>query len=242
MRSNEWIERLAVNAEVATILGSIPAISDTVKSEGLQVNQCWIMYMYKSVGRMICTYLSTVPVFLNVCRKCFFTVFLSVALLLWYRISFSKIFFFHQLCNTWNVLISGFQLWRDLDFPPVCSLLPPPPSPTPPPPTPLSPRTSRAAASTPPSIYSGPQRAQQTPAAEFRTPESSRGQRMLPTSSLQIENVACAYLLQGSGVNWPGGFIWRKKFIYDYSGELRSNIFTYSSLISAAHWHGIGIE
>ncbi len=30
----EWLERLTANAEVATVLGSIPASSDTVESEG----------------------------------------------------------------------------------------------------------------------------------------------------------------------------------------------------------------
>ncbi len=30
----EWLERLAVNAKVATALGSIPASSDSVKPEG----------------------------------------------------------------------------------------------------------------------------------------------------------------------------------------------------------------
>jgi hypothetical protein len=33
----EWLERLTVNAVVATVLGSIPASSDTVKSEGRQI-------------------------------------------------------------------------------------------------------------------------------------------------------------------------------------------------------------
>jgi hypothetical protein len=32
------------NAEVATVLGSIPASSDTVESEGLQMKQCNIKY------------------------------------------------------------------------------------------------------------------------------------------------------------------------------------------------------
>jgi hypothetical protein len=32
----EWLERLAVNAKVATILDSIPSSYDTVESEGLQ--------------------------------------------------------------------------------------------------------------------------------------------------------------------------------------------------------------
>jgi hypothetical protein len=34
MRSSLWLERLTDNAEVATFLGSIPASSDTVESEG----------------------------------------------------------------------------------------------------------------------------------------------------------------------------------------------------------------
>jgi hypothetical protein len=38
----EWLERLTDNAEVATVLGSIPASSDTVESEGRQRKQCWI--------------------------------------------------------------------------------------------------------------------------------------------------------------------------------------------------------
>ncbi len=36
----EWLERLAANAIVATVLGSIPASSDTVDSEGRQMKQC----------------------------------------------------------------------------------------------------------------------------------------------------------------------------------------------------------
>ncbi len=39
----EWFERLAVNANVATVLGSIPASSDKVESEGMK--QCWITYI-----------------------------------------------------------------------------------------------------------------------------------------------------------------------------------------------------
>ncbi len=35
----EWLERLAVNAKVATVQGSIPASSDTVKSAGPQMKQ-----------------------------------------------------------------------------------------------------------------------------------------------------------------------------------------------------------
>ncbi len=33
------------NAEVATVLGSIPASSDTVESEGRQMKQYWIQYI-----------------------------------------------------------------------------------------------------------------------------------------------------------------------------------------------------
>jgi len=39
MRSRRVLERLTVNAEVATVLGSIPASSETVESEGRQMKQ-----------------------------------------------------------------------------------------------------------------------------------------------------------------------------------------------------------
>jgi hypothetical protein len=42
----EWLERLTANTVVATVLGSIPASSDTVESEGRQMHQCWISYMW----------------------------------------------------------------------------------------------------------------------------------------------------------------------------------------------------
>jgi hypothetical protein len=35
----EWLERLTANVIVATFLGSIPAGSDTVESEGRQIRQ-----------------------------------------------------------------------------------------------------------------------------------------------------------------------------------------------------------
>jgi hypothetical protein len=39
----EWLEPLTANAEVATILGSIPASSDKVEYEGRRkMKQCWI--------------------------------------------------------------------------------------------------------------------------------------------------------------------------------------------------------
>ncbi len=37
----EWLERLTANAEVATVLGSIPAFYDSVESEGRQILQCY---------------------------------------------------------------------------------------------------------------------------------------------------------------------------------------------------------
>jgi hypothetical protein len=43
----EWLERLTVNAIGATVLGSIPASSGTVESEGRQIKQCWISYIKK---------------------------------------------------------------------------------------------------------------------------------------------------------------------------------------------------
>jgi len=45
----EWLERLTADAKVATVLGSIPASSDTLESEGRQMKQCWIKYLYKKV-------------------------------------------------------------------------------------------------------------------------------------------------------------------------------------------------
>jgi hypothetical protein len=45
--SREGLERLTVTAndKVATVLGSIPASSDTVESEWRQMKQCWIKYI-----------------------------------------------------------------------------------------------------------------------------------------------------------------------------------------------------
>ncbi len=40
-------ECLTAKDVVATVLGSIPASSDTVESEGRQMKQCWILYIEK---------------------------------------------------------------------------------------------------------------------------------------------------------------------------------------------------
>jgi hypothetical protein len=67
-----YMERLAVNAKVAKVLGSITASSDTVKSEGRQMKQCGItyikeclkerllyVYVLKSSNRVVVTYLGS---------------------------------------------------------------------------------------------------------------------------------------------------------------------------------------
>ncbi len=45
----EWLERLTALAEVAAVLGSIPASSDIVESEGRQIKQCWTKYIIKKI-------------------------------------------------------------------------------------------------------------------------------------------------------------------------------------------------
>jgi hypothetical protein len=41
------LKLLTANAEVATVLGSMPAFSETVESEGREMKQCWIQYIEK---------------------------------------------------------------------------------------------------------------------------------------------------------------------------------------------------
>ncbi len=45
---DEWLERLTANAEVVLVPGSIPVFSDTVESEGRQMKQFWIKYIWKN--------------------------------------------------------------------------------------------------------------------------------------------------------------------------------------------------
>ncbi len=53
---SEWLERLTVNAVVATDLGWIPASSDIMESEGRQMKQRWIKCIKNySWGYSICT-------------------------------------------------------------------------------------------------------------------------------------------------------------------------------------------
>ncbi len=42
---NRFVQSMTANAKVATVLGSIPASSDTVESEGRQMKQCWKQYI-----------------------------------------------------------------------------------------------------------------------------------------------------------------------------------------------------
>jgi len=46
----EWSDRLTANAEVATVPGSIPASTDTMESEGRQMKQSWIQYIWKKIA------------------------------------------------------------------------------------------------------------------------------------------------------------------------------------------------
>jgi hypothetical protein len=52
MRSS-CVVRASANAVVATVLGSIPAFSDTVESEGRQTKQCWISYIKRKKSNQI---------------------------------------------------------------------------------------------------------------------------------------------------------------------------------------------
>jgi hypothetical protein len=48
-----FLERLAVNAKTATVLGSIPASSDPVESEGRLMKQCLITYIKNKKSKKI---------------------------------------------------------------------------------------------------------------------------------------------------------------------------------------------
>ncbi len=50
----ERLERLTANAKCATVLGSIPASSDTVETEGRQMKQYWIKYITKCIQKSPC--------------------------------------------------------------------------------------------------------------------------------------------------------------------------------------------
>jgi hypothetical protein len=50
--SQVGLDRLTANALVATVLGSIPASSDTVESEGLQMKQCRKKYIHKKIKKI----------------------------------------------------------------------------------------------------------------------------------------------------------------------------------------------
>ncbi len=50
----EWLERLIANVKV--VLGSIPALFDTMESEGRQMKQCWIKYIKKIQKIPLCIF------------------------------------------------------------------------------------------------------------------------------------------------------------------------------------------
>jgi len=52
MKSSWVVERLSANAVVATVLGSIPASSDTVESEGRKMKPCWISYIKEKIPKI----------------------------------------------------------------------------------------------------------------------------------------------------------------------------------------------
>ncbi len=56
----DWLECLAVNVKVATVLGPNPASSDTVESEGRQMKQCWITFKCRKKS----TYFSSQKIYL----------------------------------------------------------------------------------------------------------------------------------------------------------------------------------
>ncbi len=61
----EWLERLTASAEVASVLGSFPASSDTYESERRQMKQCWIQYI---------TVQKNIPVKMQIMLKCHISV------------------------------------------------------------------------------------------------------------------------------------------------------------------------
>jgi hypothetical protein len=64
----EWLEHLAVNAKVATVLGgSIPASSDTVESEGRQKNPAKKIVIQINVSLASCK--SLLPQLLYMCKS-----------------------------------------------------------------------------------------------------------------------------------------------------------------------------
>jgi hypothetical protein len=48
MKPGRAVSTLTVNANIATVLGSIPASSDTVESAGRQMKQCCKISIYKN--------------------------------------------------------------------------------------------------------------------------------------------------------------------------------------------------
>ncbi len=75
----ERLERLTANAKVATVLGSIPASSGTVESEGRQMKQCWIKYL-KILKNPWKKNLPEKSSFFWMCVKCTYCTCLAISL------------------------------------------------------------------------------------------------------------------------------------------------------------------
>ncbi len=93
----EWLERLTANAVVTTVLGSIPASSDTVESEGRQMKQCWISYIKKEKN------LKKFP-----SKECYFQYF-----------QYFQYLVFGLLLRKWNLFLEMWHknrpLWQQSD-------------------------------------------------------------------------------------------------------------------------------
>ncbi len=101
----EWLERLTANAVVATVLGSIPASSDTVESEGRQMKQCWISYIKKKKNPKN-------PRFKRLCqyRQCYCNSFSARGLIEW-QLKFWK----HKHNHLLQSPLRLFVTWSNLD-------------------------------------------------------------------------------------------------------------------------------
>ncbi len=98
---------------VATVLGSIPASSDTVESEGRQMKQCWISYIKKGKPKKS-PFIYSGKIMLNVAETIFVNI-LSIKISSWHhykckvtddRISF-HLACFEAMSPTWSSITGG---------------------------------------------------------------------------------------------------------------------------------------
>ncbi len=102
----EWLVRLAVNAKVATVLGPIPASSDTGESERRQLRQWWVTYRVPTYKRKKST---KIPLF-NLGKK-----FDMVIMRYRYRYSWVWGTLIHEKTHKSKILWhSPFKRWNSL--------------------------------------------------------------------------------------------------------------------------------